>query len=77
MKKIIHHVRKQPEEVKRHILHLVTFFFGVVLVMFWFYSMGTTFTNSEVEQKAERELQPFSVLKNNIVNGYESIYGDN
>lgn len=73
MKKIIHHLRRQPEEVRRHILHIVTIALAVILLMLWVYSLGTNFTNSDLEIKEEEGLGPFSVLKNNIVDGYESI----
>ncbi len=73
MKKIIQHLRKQPEEVKRHILHFLTVVVGIVLVILWVYSLGTNLTNQETQVKIKQDIQPFSVLKNNIVDGYKSI----
>ena len=73
MRKIIYHIRKQPEEVKRHILHLVMMVFVIILVTLWFYSLGTSLTSPKTEAKIENTLQPFSVLKSNIIDGYKSI----
>ena len=73
MRRIIHHIRKQPEEVRRHILHVVVFCFAVILILLWIYSLGTTLTNSDNQTKINQSLKPFSALKDNIVNGYNSI----
>ena len=40
MRKVIHHIRKQPEEFKRHILHVVVTVFVFVLIFLWFYSLN-------------------------------------
>ncbi len=73
MRKIIHHIRKQSEETRRHILHFLTLVFGIILVSLWIYSLGANGASSESEVKKENELQPFSILKDNIVDGYKSI----
>ncbi len=69
MKKIIHyikHIKKQPEETRRHILHLLTIIAAVVLLTFWVYSLGTNFANKDTQTKIQQGLKPFSVLKDNI-----------
>lgn len=66
MKKIIHHIRRQPEKVKRQILHLVTIVAGVILISLWVYSLGTNLSNAKTEEKIEGNLQPFKVLKDNV-----------
>ncbi len=66
MKKIIHHLRRQPEEVRRHILHILTIIAGIILLMLWVYSLGTNFSSTETQVKAKEELKPFSVLKDNV-----------
>lgn len=66
MKKIIHHVRKQPEHIKRHILHVSIIICAIVLFLFWIYSLGTTLTNSETQVKINQDLKPLSILKDNI-----------
>lgn len=73
MRKIIHHIRKQPEEIRRHILHVSTMVCGVFLVLLWIYSLGTNLTEEDVPKKANKDLKPLSALKANIVGGYESI----
>lgn len=66
MKKIIHHIRKQPEHIKRHILHITIIICAVVLFLFWIYSLGTTLTNTNTQLKISQDLKPFFILKDNI-----------
>lgn len=66
MKKIIHHIRKQPEEVRRHILHILIIIFAIILSLFWIYSLGTSLTNPDTQVKISNDLKPFSILKDNI-----------
>lgn len=75
MKKLIHHIRKQPEHIKRHILHVSTIVCAVVLVLLWIYSLGTTLTNSDTQAKMNKDLQPLSALKDNMIGGYNSLSG--
>ncbi len=73
MIRIIHHIRRQPENVKRHILHLITGIFAVVLLFFWVYSLGTNINDKSIQTKISNDLKPFSALKNNLVGGYINI----
>jgi hypothetical protein len=73
MKKIIHSLRQQPEEARRHILHLLTIFAAIVLLLLWAYSLGTNLSNSDMQAKVNNDLKPFSALKDNLVGGYQSI----
>ena len=73
MKKIIHHLRKRPEEEKKHILHITTIAFAVVLILLWVYSLGVTITDKDTQEKVKQDLKPFSALKDNLVGGYNSI----
>jgi hypothetical protein len=69
MKKIIHHIRRQPEKIRRHILHVIVSCFAVVLFFLWIYSLGTTLTSTDIKAKMNQGLKPFSILKDNITNG--------
>ena len=73
MKRIIHHIRRQSEEVKRQILYVLIFMSSVVLVLLWIYSLGTNLTSSDTAAKMNQDLQPISALKENMINGYNSI----
>jgi len=73
MKKIIHHIRNQSEEVRRHILNILTVVAGIILVLLWIYSLGTSLTNPDMQAKANNELKTFSILKANLIGGYQSI----
>ena len=73
MKKIINNLRTQPEHIRRYILHVVTGIAGVVLVLLWIYSLGTNLTSEDTQAKINNDLKPFSTLKANLVDGYQSI----
>lgn len=73
MRKIIHHIRRQPEHVKKHILHVLTAVFAVVLVLLWVYSLGTNFADTSTQAKMDEDLKPFSALKANLIDGYNSL----
>lgn len=66
MKKIIHHLRKQPEEIRRHILHIVTIAAGIILIILWIYSLGNNLASQNTQVKMKQDLKPFSVLKDNL-----------
>ena len=73
MKRIIHNLRNQPEEVRRHILHISTAVAGIVLILFWIYSLGTNLSSKDTGAKVSNDLKPFSALKANLIDGYKSI----
>ena len=73
MKKIIHHIRRQPEKVRRHILHVLLVIFGIVLISFWVYSLGNTLANPNTQAKIGEDLKPLSALKDNMLGGYNSL----
>jgi uncharacterized membrane protein YvbJ len=73
MRRIIHHIRKQPEEVRRHILNATILVFAIILILLWIYSLGTTFTNHDNQTKINRDLSPFSALKDNMIDGYNTL----
>lgn len=71
MKKIIHHIRRQPEEIRRSILHILTILAGIILIILWIYSLGTNLGSTQA--KANNDLKPLSTLKDSIIGGYKSI----
>jgi len=76
MKKIIHNLRQQPEEVRRHILHVSTVILAAILFALWVWTLGSNLGNEETEAKIQNDLEPFSAMKDNIVNGYQNIQDD-
>jgi hypothetical protein len=66
MRKLIRHIRKQPEETRRHILHFLTLVIAVILVALWVYSLGANLSDEDTQTRIEQDLKPFSVLKDNI-----------
>ena len=73
MEKIIHNIRRQPEEVRRHILHVLTVVFAFILLSLWVYSLGTSFTDENTQAKVNDGFKPLSALKDNLIGGYKSI----
>ena len=66
MKKIIHHLRKQSEADRRHILHILVFCAAVVLILLWIYSLGATLSNPDTRVEISEDLKPLSALKDNL-----------
>lgn len=80
MKKIIYHfkkVREQPEHIRRSILHVAIGICAIVLFFLWIYSLGTNITSPDTKAKVDQGLKPFSVLKDNITEQYNSISSPN
>lgn len=73
MRKIIYNLRGQPEHVRRHVLHVATLVFGIILILLWIYSLGRTLTNTDNQAKVNQDLKPLSALKANIVGGYNNL----
>ncbi len=73
MKKIIHRLRRQPEETRRHVLHLFVWIAGFALFGLWVLSLGKNLTNPETIKEIKEDLKPFSALKENLTEGYKSI----
>lgn len=77
MKKIIHNLRQQPEEVRRHILHILIFLAIIIMIILWVFSLGKNLSNPDTQIKIKQDLKPFSVLKDNLVDGYKSTSDNN
>jgi len=72
MKNIIHNLRQQPDDVKHHILHIVTAVSAVILLALWVFSLGVRAEPVDANRD-EATLKPLSILKANLVDGYQSI----
>ncbi|MFA6076495.1 MAG: hypothetical protein WC735_00260 [Candidatus Paceibacterota bacterium] len=73
MKRIIHHIRRQPEKVRIHILHVSTVVCAIILLFLWVYSLGTSLASPDTQVKVSNDLKPFSALRDNLIGGYKSI----
>ncbi|MFZ1020043.1 MAG: hypothetical protein WAN61_03595 [Minisyncoccia bacterium] len=74
MKKIINNIRKQPESVRRRILHTMIAVFAFILILLWIYFLGNNLENPDTQAKMSHDLKPFSELKNNLVGGYQNSF---
>ena len=72
MKKIIHHLKRQPEEPRRDVLHIIVFVAGIILLFLWIYSLRVSLSDSDTQTKAKQDLAPFSGLKDDIIGGYQN-----
>ncbi|HWA32354.1 MAG TPA: hypothetical protein VG694_02805 [Candidatus Paceibacterota bacterium] len=74
MKKIIHHIRKQPEHIRVKILYILTGISLLLLFVAWAHSFGV---NVQQTAKSEKQLgeniSPFAVLKDSAVSGFNSL----
>lgn len=71
MKKIIHNLRKRPEEERRHILHSIIFLCAIIVIIIWIYSLGTHLTKRENIEPLKDDLEPFSDLSKDLSNDYK------
>ena len=69
MRKIIHRLKNRSVEERRHILHISVFILALILIALWIFSLGRTITNKDNKVKIKQDLQPFSILKDNLVGG--------
>ena len=74
MRKVIHHLRKQPVHVRHTIAHVLTLIFAVLLLSIWVYRLGLPASSEPaLPANSADTLEPFTILKDNLVDGYESI----
>lgn len=73
MRKVIHRLRQKPEEERRHILHISIIIIAIIMIALWAFSLGKSLSAPETKQKVKQDLQPFSVLKSNLTEGYKSV----
>ncbi len=73
IRKTIHRLRQQPEEVRRQILHIITFACAIILILLWVLSLGRTLGSKDTGESVKKDLQPFTVLKDNLTSGYNSV----
>lgn len=73
MRKTIHKLRQKPKEERRHILHISIIIIAIVMILLWSFSLGKNLSQPEVKEKVKQDLQPFSVLKDNLSEGYKSV----
>ena len=69
-------MRRQPDRIKRSILHVLIIILAVILVLLWIYMLGSGLADENAGKKISRDLEPFTTLKDNMVGGYNSIYNE-
>lgn len=66
MIKFIRHLRRQPEEARRHLLHILTFIFAAILILIWSLSLGKSLADPKTKKSIKEDFKSFSVLKDDI-----------
>lgn len=72
VRKIVHRLRARPEEERRHILTLSMIAVCGVMLVLWIWSLGADLSSEETKSKLQNDLKPFSVLKTNLIDGWDS-----
>lgn len=73
MRRVIRHLRRQPERVRMQILYFLTIAFAFVLVLIWASRFGISASQPTNRGGLEDELQPLSVLKDNAIEGARNL----
>ena len=73
MRKIIQSLRQQPEHVRQQIVYIITFACAIILILLWVLSLGKTISSKDTATAIKSDLAPFTVLKDNLVGGYQSV----
>ncbi|MCX6753069.1 MAG: hypothetical protein NTW62_01820 [Candidatus Nomurabacteria bacterium] len=71
--KTVHRLRQEPIHVREQIVYWVTFMCAVILFLLWSVSLGKMLTNKDIQTSIKKDVQPFTVLKDNLSDGYKSI----
>ncbi len=50
--------------------------FTTILVLLWVYSLDQTLGKKETQVSVKKDLEPFTVLKASVVDGYKNISSD-
>jgi len=73
MKKLINDLRNQPEDTRTHVLHLIVLIAGIILFTLWVFSFSTNIASEETQTNIKNDTKPFAALKDNLMDGYNSI----
>jgi hypothetical protein len=73
MRRVIRHLRRQPERIKIQILYFLTIASGIVLLFVWASRFGISTSQPSTRTGVEGSLQPLSVLKDNAIEGARNL----
>lgn len=72
IRKVVRHLRNRSEEERRHILTVSMICVCVVMAVLWTWSLGESIAKEETFVKAKEDLKPFSVLKSNLIDSWNT-----
>ena len=76
MKKTIHTLRQKPEHIKRQIVYVVAGVCAILLFILWTANVRTHLISPDTRTVLQKDSQPFTILKDTLVNGYNSVSND-
>lgn len=68
MVNIIENLKKEPEHVRKKILHSVLIIFAIILILIWGVILKFRFTSSDVSTGLKEDTKPFNVLTEDLSN---------
>ena len=72
MRKTVQKLRERPEKERRHVLHLSTLFFAVIVLLLWTLSLKQSLGSAETHERLKQDLDPFIELRDGIVDSTDS-----
>ncbi|MBP7006928.1 MAG: hypothetical protein KBC44_02310 [Candidatus Pacebacteria bacterium] len=73
MRRVIRHLRSQPERIRVQILYFLTIACAFVLLLVWASRFGISTSQPSTRTGVEGSLQPLSVLKDNAIEGARNL----
>lgn len=72
-KRFFEQLREKPYNEKKHILHVTTFIFAIILVAIWSMTLSNSFRDPDLKTQFSQSLEPFQELQANVVGGYNIV----
>lgn len=76
MRKLVHKLRQQPEEVRVYLLYGLTAGVAVILFVLWVYSFGGSTEEPVVTENQNGQYAPVDTLKGSLIEGYNILKGE-
>lgn len=66
MKRFVKYLRRQPEDVRKSLLHLAMIVIAIILVALWVYSLGSNLSDPDTQTRIKEDVKPLSAIKDNL-----------
>ncbi len=68
MLNIIENLKKEPEHVRKKILHFVLIIFAIILILLWGLILKSRFSSQEFNDSLKEDTKPFNTLTDGLSN---------